>query len=194
MMNPQDAAAHSPSGDDWSEAHALIDHLQAVSAMAGQRSAASDLIELAKVAGLWHDLGKYRPAFQRYIRGERGLEKSHKLAGAALALRTGTRIGKIVAFALAGHHGGLPRDEGPAPSLACHKEHGENELAEATAAGAPAMLLTQAVPTFSELRSLDPRKLNIPPLDDYDSTQTRPDQMCSEHANGGRLRHQNITI
>ena len=165
-MNPQDAAAHSPNGDDWSEAHALIDHLQAVSTLAGQRSVASDLVELAKVAGLWHDLGKYRPAFQRYIRGERGLEKSHKLAGAALALRTGTRIGKIVAFAIAGHHGGLPRDEGPTPSLSGLKEYGENELAEAKAAGAPAALLTQMAPSFPEslvqrLRTLAPADVSI---------------------------------
>lgn len=52
--------------------HLLSDHLQAVAvtastfAMVFDRSGVSS--SWAHAAGLWHDLGKYRPGFQRYVR------------------------------------------------------------------------------------------------------------------------------
>ncbi len=54
--------AHGPD-------HGLVEHLQAVSAgAAGHAPAAS--APWARLAGLWHDLGKFRPGFQRYIRAD----------------------------------------------------------------------------------------------------------------------------
>lgn len=50
--------------------HGLAAHLQAVANRAGDFSNDFDKAELtqrwAYLAGLWHDLGKYRPGFQRY--------------------------------------------------------------------------------------------------------------------------------
>ena len=79
----------------------------------------------AYLAGLWHDLGKYRPGFQRYIRvvNDAHIEgrlpsssgKTHSAAGALHALQTieaawGTQwsaLGRALAYVIAGHHAGL---------------------------------------------------------------------------------------
>lgn len=91
-------------------------HLRAVARLAkGLATALSlrlpDLPATAEAAGLLHDLGKYRAGFQEYIRAERGewcgqtRHKQHKEAGAAKAWVAGNLP---LAFAIAGHHGGMP--------------------------------------------------------------------------------------
>ena len=69
---------------------------------------------------LWHDLGKYRPAFQAHIRKSSGYEQdahitsekssntSHASTGAVYAIEKLGIIGKVIAYAIAGHHAGLP--------------------------------------------------------------------------------------
>lgn len=51
--------------------HLLADHLHAVAGMAagfsGDFEPAAANQRWAYLAGLWHDLGKYRPGFQRYL-------------------------------------------------------------------------------------------------------------------------------
>lgn len=76
----------------------------------------------AHAAGLWHDLGKYRPGFQRYVRladGDdahiegkvAGRDKTHSAAGALWAMRQLNQpnrpYGHILAYLIAGHHAGL---------------------------------------------------------------------------------------
>ena len=46
--------------------HDLADHLQSVAALSAQ-FAATFGPEWARIAGLWHDLGKFRPGFLSYI-------------------------------------------------------------------------------------------------------------------------------
>ena len=77
--------------------HLLADHLLAVAALAADFSQPCDAANVtqrwAYLAGLWHDLGKYRAGFQRYvlqadnadahIEGKvGGREKTHSAAGA----------------------------------------------------------------------------------------------------------------
>ena len=66
-----------------------------------------------RLAGLAHDLGKYSDAFQRRLL-ENGPRVDHATAGAYECLR---RNQPFAAFAVAGHHGGLPdgggRGDGP---------------------------------------------------------------------------------
>ena len=52
-----EALAHSPN-------HPLADHLRAVASLAANFSTGFGAEDWARLAGQWHDLGKYRPEFQ----------------------------------------------------------------------------------------------------------------------------------
>lgn len=90
--------------------HYLDDHLRCVGDLAEQYicEANAELGELARWAGLLHDLGKYRDEFLAYIESEGKIKSSHEthhaIYGAALALSKGWNF---LAFAIAGHHAGL---------------------------------------------------------------------------------------
>jgi CRISPR-associated endonuclease/helicase Cas3 len=73
-----------------------------VAELASRFAAAFDSAEWGHLAGLWHDLGKYRPEFQRRIRGSRE-QAPHAGAGAVHAMG----VGPPLAFVIAGHHAGL---------------------------------------------------------------------------------------
>ncbi|MDS4029183.1 MAG: CRISPR-associated endonuclease Cas3'' [Candidatus Contendobacter sp.] len=137
--------------------HHLDDHLRGVALLAEMFAAAFDVGDWAKLAGLWHDLGKYRPAFQRYIRGASGYDAhietpdkvDHSTAGALYAMQRMKDLGRILAYLIAGHHAGLPdwqSAEKPASSLAYRLQQ-PNLLAEALALSPPADVLDAPSPT-----------------------------------------------
>lgn len=115
--------AHSPP-QPGGQAHLLDEHLRSVGALAGQL-AHDRAQDLARLAGWWHDLGKRRPGFQRYIRQagshdahiERvaDRDKTHSAAGALwaeqhLKARFGARgrlLACVLQYVIAGHHAGL---------------------------------------------------------------------------------------
>lgn len=139
--------------------HALDEHLIAVARLARESAAAFGSSEWAALAGKWHDLGKYRPGFQRYIRqcGDdnahvegrvAGAEKTHSAAGALWAIQklgethgeNGKLAGRVFAYLIASHHAGLyDWDGGLDPRL--NEENSRTELAEALAANPPAEIL-----------------------------------------------------
>jgi CRISPR-associated endonuclease/helicase Cas3 len=104
--------AHSGDKSDHSDWQLLAEHLQRVAelarfCMADAVPSQPKLAELASAAGWLHDLGKYRDEFQQMIRGIRVQKEMtwHKQAGAARAFDVKNAP---IAFAIAGHHGGIP--------------------------------------------------------------------------------------
>ena len=105
------AFAHSLKDAPREQWHSLELHLRDTGAGAAQ-FARSYGESWAFLAGLWHDVGKYAPEFQRMIGADpdahcesRG-RVDHSTAGALLATRQ--PAGLPLAFAVAGHHAGLP--------------------------------------------------------------------------------------
>ena len=79
-----DCLAHVKQRDDgtW-DRHPLEAHLLCVSRIAGEFAAVFASAQWGRLAGLWHDLGKYRPAFQNYIRKASGYEAENAHIGGA---------------------------------------------------------------------------------------------------------------
>ena len=111
------------NADDQWELHSLQEHLEGVARWAGVFADQFGAKEWAELAGLWHDLGKFRPAFQSYIRKTSGYydpeahleggsgRTDHSSSGAVhaiQALSSQANIGQLLAYLIAGHHAGLP--------------------------------------------------------------------------------------
>jgi len=149
--------------------HLLAAHLQCVAARAADFSAAFESATATRrwayLAGLWHDLGKYRPGFQRYvvydpnahIEGQGkvgGREKTHSAAGALWAMQTlgeshgpnGERAARVLAYLIASHHAGLYDWENtlktPGLSQRLSEDDCKTELQEARDAHPPESILS----------------------------------------------------
>src|SRR3954454_6130484 len=67
--SPSDVAlAHSRPGEPPDRWHRLHEHLAQVAKLASAFADDFGAGEWAKVLGIWHDLGKYDPDFQIYLR------------------------------------------------------------------------------------------------------------------------------
>lgn len=88
---------------DRTRSQTVQEHLQGTAQLAAQFARPFHAEEQARLSGLLHDIGKYTAGFQRRLHG--GQKVDHSTAGMqqALALRQ-----TEAAFAIAGHHGGLP--------------------------------------------------------------------------------------
>lgn len=134
---------------DWED---LEEHLRNVAALATCFASAFDAGDWGRLAGLWHDLGKFRPEFQARLRGS-GESVEHAGVGAALAFAKDKTAGTPLAFAIAGHHAGLADPVGSG-------EGGRRSLKER---------LTQNAKTLADLKAALPPSLiapAIPPLPD----------------------------
>ncbi len=136
-------------------------------------SASPSAAEWARLAGLWHDLGKRRPGFQRYIRQTSGAnahiegrlsgrindrDKTHSAAGAlwaaqhlqAQGARPGLLVSRALQYAIAGHHAGLDNwlagDGGVGLAARLASDDAQREFQEALAAVQPAEILSPPLP------------------------------------------------
>lgn len=81
----------------------VLEHLEGTAELCAGFAAAFGAEEQGRLAGMAHDIGKYSDAFQRRLDG--GEPVDHSTAGAVECFKMGQ---PFAAFAVAGHHGGLP--------------------------------------------------------------------------------------
>jgi CRISPR-associated endonuclease/helicase Cas3 len=130
--------AHTGSRSDGQDWQPLKDHLTSVAQLAQTRAQAFGAADWAHLIGLLHDLGKYSQAFQQRLHGSNE-RADHATAGAKVVVDHIAEImgseflplGKLLAFAIAGHHTGLANgiDEGQERSNLKHRlalEFGKN--------------------------------------------------------------------
>jgi CRISPR-associated endonuclease/helicase Cas3 len=87
--------------------------LHNVQALAGKFAAEFGAHELGGLIGLLHDLGKYDEKFVARLTGQ-NVRHDHSTAGACISAERYGGIGKLLAYAIAGHHAGFAngvRDE-----------------------------------------------------------------------------------
>ncbi len=158
-MNPgnQPIAHAAKDGDgNWRKPHDLAEHLAGVASLAACFAGRFGK-NWARLAGLWHDLGKYRPRFQKYIRQASGFEADahikgeagkapHSTAGAVLACDRFGPAGRVLAYIIAGHHAGLYdwNSENDSLEYRLNLLDSRQELDEALAACPPDELLNAA--------------------------------------------------
>lgn len=104
--------AHTRDNVDESEWQLLIDHLTSTSDLAAQMGEALGIADLARIAGLLHDIGKYSLDFQARLRGN-PRRVDHATAGAREIARLFPNkphklLAEIISYCIAGHHTGLP--------------------------------------------------------------------------------------
>jgi CRISPR-associated endonuclease/helicase Cas3 len=115
------AYAHTLKGQSKENWEPLPKHLEDVAKLAGEYASAFNAKEWGELLGNWHDLGKYSDAFQRRLNAsdpDAGEDEQapgrvdHSTFGARHAIAafrsSAVHYGQILAFCIAGHHGGLP--------------------------------------------------------------------------------------
>lgn len=147
--------AHCVTGDGLERhLHPLEEHLLGVAGLASGFAKVFNAQEMAYLAGLWHDLGKYSHAFQARLakaaelgpdaaREGHGKKVDHSSAGAIWAWERLRNPGLPLAFAIAGHHAGLPDYGSSKDSRAALQTRltQTDLLTAAQAGGVPASLL-----------------------------------------------------
>lgn len=106
-----DFYAHS-NGNDKTKWESLIDHLKNVSDKTSEFCDIFGFPELGKNVGFLHDIGKYQKSFQDKINGK-SVQVEHSICGAKESFNIFTKPydilnRQIIAYAIAGHHSGLP--------------------------------------------------------------------------------------
>ena len=95
----------------------VVDHLTNVAGLAHDFSNAFNAKEWGRLAGLWHDVGKFSLAFQKRVGNELDADAhieqitgkpDHSTAGAQYADKNIKQLGRLLAYVIAGHHAGLP--------------------------------------------------------------------------------------
>lgn len=158
------AYAHTVPGQPQDAWEPLEAHLRLVATGSGDFPGAAGFAAAfgaeacGRILGLWHDLGKYSVAFQNYLKSSEGAgahlkdvpaRVDHSTVGAQHAVQRCKGVGRLLAYCIAGHHGGLPdavdRNGGDSGLDARLKKKVQ------TIHGAPAQILEEACPPFPSL-------------------------------------------
>ncbi|HRN27904.1 MAG TPA: CRISPR-associated helicase Cas3' [Ignavibacteriaceae bacterium] len=117
--------AHVKQNEDgsWKEPHLLIDHLNDTAKRTSKAAGEFENADWGELSGLWHDLGKFHPAWQKYLCRKSGFDSeahieesnnrpNHSTAGAVLAIQKLQKnykdAARILSYVIGGHHAGLP--------------------------------------------------------------------------------------
>lgn len=157
MKREEDIFAH------WTQdgrRHGLYGHLCATARLAGEMAQIFGCKEWGYIAGLWHDLGKYSRDFQQKVHQSASARVDHSTVGALHATQAFQEYGRILAYAIAGHHAGLPdwktgssAGEGLEYRL---KKQGAKEQAEEAVGRAPREIRDRPFPTEKPKPGSDP--------------------------------------
>lgn len=104
--------AHTKDDADEAEWQLLKDHLIATGDLAATLGKPAGISELARVAGILHDIGKYSKEFQARLRGSKK-RVDHATAGAREIMHLFPDLperdfAELISYCIAGHHTGLP--------------------------------------------------------------------------------------
>ncbi|MCB1057703.1 MAG: CRISPR-associated endonuclease Cas3'' [Acidobacteria bacterium] len=163
-MRAEHHFAHSLEGQPRSRWQGLRDHLEGVAAIAADLARSFGSGEWALLAGLWHDVGKYRHQFQAYI-DPSAPETSggdHAIGGALLARRAaGTQTQQLaLAAVIAAHHAGLANlhdsEDGPPSPLMARLDRAGDQLTELSTT-VPQDLLDHPLPPLPGFLAAPPR-------------------------------------
>lgn len=99
--------AHSNDRGDKGSWQPLITHLSNVASLSRSYFGESIFRDAAYAQGLLHDAGKYSSSFQQKLDGK-SIRVDHSTAGAQIALKKYGALGKLIAYSICGHHGGIP--------------------------------------------------------------------------------------
>jgi len=148
--------------------HPLADHLESVAKLAAQFAADFGSSEWAELAGLWHDLGKLQPAFQRRLHGDR-TSVEHSGAGASYASLLHPTRSIPLAFVIAGHHAGMAnliRNEPGSPLALKQRIEANRNLAQSLLPQLPTWIRTRTIPELPSFLDVSvPQRLRLRKLE-----------------------------
>lgn len=100
--------AHTSKDEPPEKWQPLEEHLKNVSELAAGFCKPFDAEEWGRAAGMLHDLGKGSAAFQNKLINNTNARVDHSTFGSRIAAQHGGQLGKLLAYVIAGHHGGIP--------------------------------------------------------------------------------------
>ena len=148
--------AHSIEGKPVSEWHGLEGHLKGTAELTASFAAEFGCSDWGRLAGLWHDLGKYSEDFQKmllasldaHIETKPG-RVDHSTAGAIHSVKKFNMPGRVFSYLIAGHHAGLAdwqTAEAGNRSLIHRLQNNDDLLKKALESNIPREITVQSLP------------------------------------------------
>ncbi|MEG0972249.1 MAG: CRISPR-associated helicase Cas3' [Lachnospiraceae bacterium] len=100
--------AHKLQEEPEYKVQTLEEHLYNTASLCSDYLGTLNCQELGNLIGLIHDIGKYSDDFQKKIKENIYIKVDHSTAGGKLAITQYGPLGKLMAYCIMGHHGGMP--------------------------------------------------------------------------------------